>query len=73
MNGLAASDPGGSLLLRGIVTRGAIEAMFGGLSKAAGLASTQLCVALLEHVRILYRVQVGILDILKSQLLMKLK
>ena len=26
-----------------------------------------------ENVRILYRVQVGILDILKSQLLMKLK
>jgi len=53
---LAASDPGGSLLLRGIVTRGAVEAMFGGLARAAGLKTTELCVALLEHVRILYRV-----------------
>ena len=57
VQGLAASDPGGSLLLRGIVTRGAVEAMFGGLAKAAGLASTDLCVALLEHVRIIYRVR----------------
>ena len=54
---LAASDPGGSLLLRGIVTSGAADAMFAGLAHAASLKSTYLCVALLEHVRILYRVQ----------------
>ena len=54
---LAASDPGGSLLLRGIVTRGAVEAIFSKLASAAGLRSTELCVTLLEHVRILYRVQ----------------
>ena len=57
MEYLAASDPGGSLLLRGIVTRGAVQAIFSKLASAAGLPSTDLCVSLLEHVRILYRVQ----------------